>query len=122
MRTIADKIKLLKDDNIKKRFRIITRKNKDSPAANYGCVYRTYRKPESKYPINDTIIVFSKKLRDKDDMQKVIEDCTFWGRNHGEMHMAVAVKPLIEEFFERKKVRDEKKQKRYDEFKKKMDI
>lgn len=122
MKSVAEKIKILKDDTIKKRFRIICRKNKDSPSAHYGCIYRTYRKPEAKYPINETIIVFSKRLRDPNDEEKVLEDCVFWGQNHGEIHMAVAVKPLIEEFFSRKRKRDAEKKVRYEAFKKKMGV
>ena len=122
MKTVAEKITLLKDTSIKKRFRIITRKNKDSPAAYYGCVYRTYRKKDVPYPINENIIVFSKKLRDKDSLEKVIEDCVFWGQNHGEIHMAIAVKPLIEEFFLRKEKRDAEKEKKHAEIKKRLGV
>ena len=122
MKTIAEKIEMLKDDSIKKRFRIIKRTNKNSPAAYYGCVYRTYRLPEAPYPINETIIVFSKRLRDPNDEEKVIEDCVFWGQNQGEIHMALAVKPLIKKFFERKRERDAKKQKKYDELKQKLGV
>lgn len=122
MKSVADKIKILKDDSIKKRFRVLTRKNKESPAAHYGCIYRTYRKPEAKYPVNETIIVFSKRLRDPSNEVKTIEDCVFWGQNHGEIHMAVAVKPLIEEYFKNKAARDAAKEKRYQDFKKKMGV
>ncbi|MFT4326112.1 MAG: hypothetical protein ACMXYK_01275 [Candidatus Woesearchaeota archaeon] len=116
MRTPAEKIALLKDTSIKKRFRIIKRENKHSPSAQYGTIYRTYRTKDAPYPIHDTIIVFSQKLRDPTNKDKVIEDCIAWGRNHGETHLAPAVKPLIEEFFERKAKRDAAKQKRYDDF------
>lgn len=122
MKTVAEKIAMLKDDSIKKRFRIIKRLNKDSPSAYYGCIYTTYRKPDVPYPINETIIVFSKKLTDKDNEEKVIEDCVFWGQNHGEIHMAVAVKPLIQQYFERKRQRDAKKQQRYDDLKDKLGV
>jgi hypothetical protein len=122
MKTIAEKITMLKDDSIKKRFRIIQRKNKNSPSAYYGCIYRTYRKPEAKYPINETIIVFSKRLRDPQDEAKVIKDCVVCGQNRGEMHMAIAFKPLIEEYFRRKQEREAKKEQRYEDFKKKMGV
>ena len=122
MKSVVEKIKLLKDETIKKRFRILTRKNKDSPAAHYGCVYHTFRKPDVPYPVNEIIIVFSKKLTDKDDKEKVIADCVFWGQNHGEMHMALAVKPLIEKFFENKEKRDAKKQEKYDDIKKRLGV
>lgn len=122
MKSVAEKITMLKDDSIKKRFRIIKRLNKDSPAAYYGCIYTTYRKPGVPYPINETIVVFSKRLTDKDDEEKVIADCVFWGNNHGEIHMAVAVKPLIQLFFKRKEERDAKKQQRYDSLKQKLGV
>lgn len=122
MKSVAEKIQMLKDDSIKKRFRIIKRENKHSPTAHYGCIYRTYRRKEVPYPISETIIVFSKRLRDPNDSDKVIEDCQFWGQNKGELHMALAVKPLIEEFFTRKQERDRKKQERYDAFKQKMGV
>ncbi len=120
MKSIAEKITLLKDDSIKKRFRIITRKNKDSPAAYYGSIYRTYRSTNVPYPINEVIIVFSKRLRDPNDEEKVIEDCVFWGQNKGELHMAIAVKPLIIEFFKGKNERDNKKQEKYNKLKEKL--
>jgi DNA-binding Lrp family transcriptional regulator len=116
MKTVAEKITMLKDDKIKKRFRIITRKNKDSPAAHYGAIYHTYRKPEAKYPINETIIVFSKRLTDPKNVEKVLEDCMFWGQNHGEIHMMTAVKPLIEKYFVGKVKRESEKDKRYQDF------
>lgn len=122
MRTPAEKIAMLKDDSIKKRFRIIKRENKNSPSAHYGAIYTTYRKKEVPYPINDTIIVFSQKLSDPKNKEKVIEECLVWGRNHGETHLAPAVKPLIEEFFKRQIERDAKKKERYEAFKGKMGI
>ena len=122
MKSVAEKIQMLKDTTIKKRFRILKRTNKHSPTAHYGCIYHTYRKKEIPYPVNETIVVFSKKLRDPNDMNKVLEDCQFWGQNKGELHMALAVKPLIEEFFTRKEERDLKKQQRYEAFKEKMGV
>ncbi len=116
MKTSAEKILQLKDESIKKRFRIIKRINKSSPTAHYGAIYRTFRVKDGKYPICENIVVFSNKLRDPTDLQKVMEDCMVWGRNHGETHLAIAVKPMIEEFFKRKNIRDSIKQKNYDEF------
>jgi hypothetical protein len=122
MKTVAEKILMLKDDKIKKRFRIITRKNKDSPAAHYGAIYHTYRKPEAKYPINETIVVFSKRLTDPKSEEKIIEDCMFWGQNHGEIHMMTAVKPLISKYFEGKRKRDAEKEEKYQALKRKMGV
>jgi len=122
MKTIAEKISMLKDNNIKKRFRIIKRVNKASPTAYYGCIYHTYRDKNVPYPISENIIVFSKRLEDPNNMEKVIRDCMFWGRNFGETHLAPAVKPLIEEFFRRKLIRDKKKEEKMRKIKENLGI
>ena len=122
MKTPAEKIAMLKDESIKKRFRIIKRTNKNSPAAHYGAIYTTYRKKDVPYPVNETIVVFSNKLSDPTNPEKVAEECLVWGRNHGETHLAPAVKPLIEKYFEGKAIRDQKKEEKYQELKKKMGV
>ena len=122
MKTIPEKIAMLKDENLKKRFRIIKRVNKNSPTAHYGCIYHTYREKNVPYPICENIVVFSKRLQDHNDIEKVIEDCLFWGRNFGETHLAPAVKPLIEEFFKRKAKRESEKQEKLEEIKKRLGV
>lgn len=122
MKTTVEKIAMLKNESLKKRFRIIKRVNKSSPTAHYGCIYHTYREKNVPYPICENIVVFSTKLTEPNNVEKVIEECMFWGRNQGETHLAPAVKPLIEDFFKRKAKRDADKEKKLSEIKERLGI